>query len=96
MMQKMVIKKRHLFYHELILIYFKFEELIYFTIISLVFLFSFGVSTQALLYPNQDFSFNVLGNAFMPSILLNIVGDGYIKLTIYSQYSGLLSGKNKS
>ncbi len=66
----------------------------YFIIIVFVFMFAFGVSTQALLYPNQDISPTLFGNVFLPAYFI-IVGDNYqIRGTILSAINGLTS-KNK-
>ena len=37
---------------------------------------AFGVSTQALLYPNQDLDWALLGNVFIPSYFI-MSGDDY-------------------
>ena len=56
-------------------------------------MFAFGVSTQALLYPNQELSAILLGNAFIPAYFI-IVGDNYsIRGTILSAIRGLTSNK---
>ena len=39
-------------------------------------MFSFGISTQALLYPNQDLNWVLLGNVFLPSYFI-MSGDDY-------------------
>ncbi len=44
--------------------------------IVIVFMFAFGVSTQALLYPNQDLNWVLLGNVFLPSYFI-MSGDDY-------------------
>ena len=60
-----------------ILIWFKkFIELIKFLLFVILFVFAFGVSTQALLFPNQNLDLNLLGNIFYPSFSA-ITGDGY-------------------
>ena len=66
----------------------------YFIIVVFVFMFAFGVSTQALLYPNQELSATLFGNLFLPAYFI-IVGDNYqIRGTILSAINGLTS-KNK-
>ena len=40
-------------------------------------MFAFGISTQALLYPNQDLNWALLGNVFLPSYFI-MSGDDYI------------------
>jgi hypothetical protein len=45
--------------------------------IEIVFMFAFGVSTQALLYPNQDLDWTLIGNVFLPSYFI-MSGDDYI------------------
>ena len=42
----------------------------------IVFIFTFGVSTQALLFPNQNLDLSLLGNIFYPSFLV-MVGSDY-------------------
>jgi hypothetical protein len=44
--------------------------------IVLIFMLAFGVSTQALLYPNQDLDWVLLGNVFIPSYFI-MSGDDY-------------------
>ena len=51
-------------------------ELMYFIFIVIVFMFAFGVSTQALLYPNQLLNNSMLlANVFLPSFF--IIGGEY-------------------
>jgi hypothetical protein len=54
----------------------KFIQLLYFMFIVLIFILAFGVSTQALLYPNQDLDWVLLGNVFIPSYFI-MSGDDY-------------------
>ena len=57
----------------------------------LVFMFAFGVTTQALLFPNQALSAVVLGNVFLPAWFL-LSGDNYIiRGLILSDFDGILS-----
>ena len=42
----------------------------------IVFIFTFGVSTQALLFPNQNLDLSLLGNIFYPSFLV-MAGSDY-------------------
>lgn len=56
-------------------------ELAYFIFIVLVFMFAFGVSTQALLYHNQKLDINLLSNVFFPSYFM-IGGEYYTRETI--------------
>ena len=39
-------------------------------------MFAFGISTQALLYPNQDLNWALLGNVCLPSYFI-MSGDDY-------------------
>ena len=39
-------------------------------------MFAFGISTQALLYPNQDLNWALFGNVFLPSYFI-MSGDDY-------------------
>jgi hypothetical protein len=59
----------------------KFLELANFTIIMMVVMFAFVVTTQALLYPNQDLTSLLFGNVFLPG-LFKMAGDIIIKGTI--------------
>ncbi len=52
------------------------SELFYFISIVLVFIFAYGVSTQSLMYHNQELSFDLLKNVFYPAYFL-VVGDFY-------------------
>ena len=64
-----------------------------FMLIVLVIIFSFGVSVQALLFPNQELNWALLGNIFLPSYFL-IVGDDYIlRDTILSTFQVGLTSK---
>jgi len=55
----------------------------YFFIIIFLFIFAFGVSTQALLYPNQVLDENLLSNVFFPSFFV-IAGEYYTRELIMS------------
>jgi hypothetical protein len=63
--------------------------------IVLIFMFAFGVSTQALLYPNQDLDLVLLGNVFIPSYFI-MSGDDYkIRKNILSALMvGISDGKS--
>jgi hypothetical protein len=65
--------------------------------IVLVFMFAFGVSTQALLYPNQNLTSTVLGNVFLPSYFI-LSGDNYAlrKTIMYAVDANLLSIQYKT
>jgi hypothetical protein len=71
----------------------KFLELANFTIIMIVIIFAFGVTTQALLYPNQDLTAVLFGNVFLPGLFI-MAGDNIIKDSIMNGIYGLTS-KNK-
>ena len=61
--------------------------------IVIVFMFAFGISTRALLYPNEDLSWNLLGNIFLPAYFI-MSGDDYsIRETILGAISSELTGK---
>lgn len=47
-----------------------------FMLIVLVFIFTYGVSTQSLMYHNQKFDFNLLKNLFFPGYFV-LGGDYY-------------------
>jgi hypothetical protein len=53
----------------------------YFILIVIVFMLGFGVSTQALLYPNQVLSNKLLQNVFLPAYFI-IGGEYYTKDSI--------------
>ncbi len=50
--------------------------MIKFLLFIIVFIFAFGVSTQALLFPNQNLDLTLLANIFYPSFLL-MTGSDY-------------------
>ena len=61
--------------------------------IVIVFMFAFGISTRALLYPNEDLSWSLLGNTFLPAYFI-MSGDDYsIRETILGAISSELTGK---
>ena len=60
----------------------KFKELLYFVLILIVFMCAFGVTTEALMYPNQDLSATLIGNTILPAYFI-IAGDDYRKDTIF-------------
>ena len=63
--------------------------------IVIVFIFAFCISTQALLYPNKDLSWSLLGNMFLPAYFI-MSGDDYsIRETIMSTLNSGLTGKLK-
>ena len=53
------------------------RELISFMLIFLVFVFAYGVSTQALMYHNQIFDLSLLKNVFFPAFF--VLGGEYEK-----------------
>jgi len=53
----------------------------YFISIVLVFMFAFGVSTQSLMYHNQELDRQLLKNVFFPSYFI-IAGEYYTRETI--------------
>ncbi len=53
----------------------------YFILIMIVFMFAFGVSTQALLYPNQNLNTTLLANVFLPAYFV-LAGDYYTRDSI--------------
>ena len=55
----------------------------YFFVIIWLFIFAFGVSTQALMYPNQTLSITVLKNVFFPAFFV-LGGDFYTSDLIMS------------
>jgi hypothetical protein len=64
--------------------------------IVIIFMIAFGVSTQALLYPNQDLDWALLGNVFLPSYFI-MSGDDYsIRSNILSALKVGLSDSSKS
>jgi hypothetical protein len=71
----------------------KFLEFVNFIVIMIVVLFAFGVTTQALLYPNQDLTSVLFGNVFLPGFYL-MAGEFITKDTIMNGIYGLTS-KNK-
>ncbi len=52
------------------------NELAYFISIVLVFILAYGVSTQSLLYHNQEFSLELMKNVFFPAYFV-LGGDYY-------------------
>ncbi len=69
----------------------KLIELIKFLLFIIVFIFTFGVSTQALLFPNQNLDLTLLANIFYPSFLLMTGGDYIFQDQIYQavNFSGI-------
>jgi hypothetical protein len=65
-----------------------------FIIIMIVVMFAFGVTTQALLYPNQDLTAVLFGNVILPGLFI-MAGDNIIKDRIMNGIYGLTS-KNKN
>jgi hypothetical protein len=61
--------------------FFKLVELMYFMLIVLLFMFAFGVSTQSLLYHNQNLDSKLLRNVFFPSYFV-IGGEYYTRNSI--------------
>lgn len=53
----------------------------YFLLIVVLFMFAFGVSTQALMYHNQDLNGKLLKNVFFPAYFI-IGGEYYTRETI--------------
>jgi transient receptor potential cation channel subfamily M protein 2 len=62
-------------------------ELFYFISIILVFIFAYGVSTQSLMYHNQELNFDLIKNVFYPAYFV-IAGD-------YYEREKLMNGKYK-
>ena len=60
-------------------------QLIYYTIILALFIFAFGVSTQALMYPNQKLDKNLLKNIFYPGF--------FVTAKEYYTRSSIMNGK---
>ena len=70
----------------------KWVQLIYFMFIVIIFILAFGISTQALLYPNQELDPRLLGNIFLPAYFILSGDDFKIRETIMSSIkAGLLS-----
>ncbi len=67
--------------------------MIKFLLFIIVFIFAFGVSTQALLFPNQNLDLNLLGNVFYPSFLVMTGSDYTFKDGIYQavNFSGIIN-----
>jgi hypothetical protein len=59
-------------------------------------MFAFGVSTQALLYQNQDLDWTLLGNVFLPSYFIMSGDDSSIRSNILSALRVGLSDSSKS
>ena len=57
--------------------------MIKFLLFIVLFIFAFGVSTQALLFPNQNLDLNLLGNIFYSSFLVMMGGDYEYKDVMY-------------
>lgn len=51
------------------------NELMYFMFIVIVFIFAYGVATQALMYHNQEFDLSLLKNIFFPAYF--VIGGEY-------------------
>ncbi len=66
---------------KLIMIRRMFVELSSFTLILLVCMFAFGISTQSLLYHNVSLDSNLLKNIFLPAFFI-IGGEYYTRDTI--------------
>ena len=72
------------------------NELMYFFLIVIVFIFAYGVSTQSLMYHNQEFDFELLKNVFFPAYF--VIGGEYYERekmmdgTIIKYKVGLYSG----
>ena len=56
-------------------------ELLYFISIMIVFIVSYGVVNQSLLYHNQEFNLKLIGNIFFPSFFV-IGGEYYQRETM--------------
>lgn len=50
-------------------------QLAYFTLIAVIFIFSYGVSTQSLMYHNQEFNLGLIKNIFFPAYF--VIGGEY-------------------
>jgi hypothetical protein len=60
---------------------FKTIELAYYITIILVIIFAFGISTQSMLYPNQQLNAELLKNVFFPAYFV-IGGEYYTRSDI--------------
>jgi hypothetical protein len=65
----------------------------YFILIMIVFMFAFGVSTQALLYPNQNLNTTLLASIFLPAYFI-LAGDYYTRDSIMGAINGGVNSKN--
>lgn len=63
--------------------------------IVLVAIFAFGISTQALLFPNQDLSWTLLGKIFLPAYFIISGEDYYTRDTILGALQAGLSSRKK-
>ena len=63
----------------------------FFILIVLVFMFAFGVSTQALLYPNQNLNTQLLANVFLPAYFI-IGGEYYTRDNIMAAVNDGING----
>ena len=71
--------------------------MIKFLLFIIVFIFAFGVSTQALLFPNQNLDLTLLANIFYPSFLVITGSDYAFKDGIYQavNFSGIIKQLRK-
>ena len=65
----------------------------YFIAIVIVFIIAFGVSTQALLYPNQVLENKLLQNVFLPAYFV-IGGEYYTRDNIMAGINAGVNGKS--
>ena len=59
-----------------------------------MFIFAFGIVTQALLYPNQTLNLTLLGNIFLPAYFILVGDDFTLRGNIMNALTGLTSKKS--
>ena len=63
-------------------------------IFIIILVFTFGVTSQALMYPNQELDISLLGRIFLPAYFV-IAGENDLKDVLYAAINNSLSGMNK-
>ena len=63
-----------------------------FLVLIIIFVFTFGVTAQALLFPNQNLEISLLGRIFLPAYFV-ITGSYDLKDKVYAAINTSLSGR---
>ena len=63
-----------------------------FLVLIIIFVFTFGVTARALLFPNQNLEISLLGRIFLPAYFV-ITGSYDLKDKVYAAINTSLSGR---